>query len=213
MNWKRKSLKNFKLYAVTDLKEENAGNLKAIECALAGGVDVIQLRSKVFSDGALFELGQKIRVLTHRMKKLFIVNDRLDLALALNADGVHLGQDDLPLAAACRIAGKNLLIGCSTHNFKQAVEAEREGADYIGFGPIFGTPTKPAYQPIVLDLIARVMKRIQIPVVCIGGINHSNVKEVIGAGDNRVAVVRAIFSSSNPRQSAVELKGLMNGKH
>jgi thiamine-phosphate pyrophosphorylase len=213
MSWKKKSLKNFKLYAITDLKKENPGILRTIERSLAGGVDIIQLRSKNLSDAALFELGKKIRTLTARMKKLFIVNDRIDLALALDADGVHLGQDDLPTSFARKILGKNKFIGRSTHSLKQALEAEREGADYIGFGPIFGTPTKPDYTPIGLDQIAQVMKRIQIPVVCIGGIDRSNLKQVIRAGAERVAVVRAVFAARNPYQSAFQLKGLMNGRH
>jgi thiamine-phosphate pyrophosphorylase len=173
----------------------------------------VQLRSKILSDASLFQLGKKIRLLTNRMKKLFIVNDRLDLALALEADGVHLGQDDLPLSMARRIAGKELWIGRSTHSLKQAVAAEREGADYIGFGPVFGTPTKPAYSPIGLNDIAQAMKHVGIPVVCIGGIDRSNLKQVVQAGARRIAVVRAVFSSRNPYQSAAELRGLMNGKY
>lgn len=213
MNWKKECLKNFRLYAITDIKKSDFDILRKIEETLKGGVDIIQLRSKTLSDRLLFELGQKIRVLTNRMKKLFIVNDRVDLALALEADGVHLGQDDLSIASARRIARKNLLFGRSTHTLKQALEAEREGADYIGFGPIFETPTKPTYQPIGLNRIAQVVKRVHIPVVCIGGIDRSNIRQVLQAGARRVAVVRAIFSSHDPYQSANELKELMNGKH
>ena len=211
MNWKKECLKNFSLYAITDLKTEDPEMLKTIECALRGGVDMVQLRSKALSDRTLFELGKKIRTLTNRMKKLFIVNDRVDLALALHADGVHLGQDDLPMSEARRIVGKDQLIGRSTHNLKQALEAEREGADYIGFGPIFGTPTKPTYPPIGLGQIAQVMKRVRIPVVCIGGIDRSNVAQVLQAGARRIAVVRAIFAAQDPYRSAAELKGFLNG--
>ena len=209
MNWKKECLKNFSLYAITDLKTEDPEMLKTIECALRGGVDMVQLRSKVLSDRTLFELGKKIRTLTNRMKKLFIINDRVDLALALETDGVNLGQDDLPMSEARRIVGKDQLIGRSTHNLKQALEAEREGADYIGFGPIFGTPTKPTYPPIGLGQIAQVMKRVRIPVVCIGGIDHSNVEDVIQAGANRVAVVRAIFSTEDPFSAASEFSVIL----
>ncbi len=201
------------MYAITDLKTEDPEILKTIERALKGGVDIIQLRSKALSDSALFEWGKKIRTLTNRMKKLFIVNDRIDLALALDADGVHLGQDDLPIEAARRVLRKNQLIGRSTHNLKQAVEAERQGADYIGFGPIFGTPTKPAYPPIGLSQIDQVMKRVRIPVVCIGGIDRSNLAQVVRSGARRVAVVRAIFASQDPYQSAAELKRFLNGQY
>ena len=209
MNWKKECLKNFSLYAITDLKTEDPEMLKTIECALRGGVDMVQLRSKALSDRTLFELGKKIRTLTNRMKKLFIINDRVDLALALETDGVHLGQDDLPMASARRIVGKDQLIGRSTHNLKQALEAEREGADYIGFGPIFGTPTKPTYPPIGLGQIAQVMKRVRIPVVCIGGIDRSNVAQVLQAGARRIAVVRAIFAAQDPYRSAAELKACL----
>ena len=211
MNWKKECLKNFKLYAITDLKAENPQILEQIKGALRGGVDMVQLRSKTLSDHALFKLGEKMRMLTRQMKKLFIVNDRVDLALLLDADGVHLGQDDLSIASARRILGKNgKIIGRSTHSLKQAMKAEREGADYIGFGPIFGTPTKPTYQPIGLKPIHQVMKRVRIPVVCIGGIERSNIDKVINAGAQRIAVVRAIFSTADPYQAALHLKGLMN---
>ena len=220
MSWKKECLKNFKLYAITDLKAKDPRILKVIERALKGGVDVIQLRSKTLSDAALFELGQKIRTLTNRMEKLFIVNDRVDLALAVGADGVHLGQDDLPIAFARRLSGKNLLIGRSTHSLKQAEEAQTQGADYIGFGPVFGTPTKPTYPPIGLSQIPQVMKQIRIPVVCIGGIDHLNAAEVVRAGARRIAVVRAVFAADDPYQSAVELKAclpagreFLNGSH
>ncbi len=211
MNWKKERLKNFKLYAITDLKEKDPIILAKIRAALRGGVDIVQLRSKSLSDRALFELGKEIRKLTLNLKKLFIVNDKIDLALAVKADGIHLGQTDLPIKVAHQIIAKrDLIVGCSTHSLKQAVQAEREGADYIGFGPIFETPTKPTYDSIGLKIIRPVMKQIQIPVVCIGGINSSNVGKVIDAGAQRIAVVRAIFSAANPYQAALELKGRLS---
>lgn len=208
MNWKKECFKNFKLYAITDLKEEDPKILDLVQRALAGGVDVIQLRSKALSDSALFRLGKKIRRLTERMKRLFIVNDRVDLMQVLDADGVHLGQTDLPVPAARHLIGnRDKWIGKSTHSLSQAIAAQKEGADYIGFGPIFGTPTKPTYPPIGLRSIRTVMKRVQIPVVCIGGIDESNVDSVIRAGAKRIAVVRAIFATEDPYQAAKELKG------
>ena len=210
MNWKKERLNNFSLYAITDLKDEDPAILSKITKALRGGVDVIQLRSKSLSDGALFRIGKKIRVLTRKMKKLFIVNDRVDLMMALDADGVHLGQDDLEIQTARKIIqNRNQIIGRSTHSLAEALKAQQEGADYIGFGPIFETPTKPDYKPVGLDLIRMVLKRVRIPVVCIGGIDASNVKRVIQAGANRIAVVRAIFSSQNPEKAARELKEMV----
>lgn len=210
MNWKKERLKNFRLYAITNLEEEDSAILAKITGALRGGVDMIQLRSKSLPDRILLSLGEKIRRVTRKLKKLFIVNDRVDLMLTLDADGVHLGQNDLPIRFARRmIGGRNKMIGCSTHNLKQAIVAEREGADYIGFGPIFETPTKPAYQSVGLRAIGGVMRRVKIPMVCIGGIDHSNIGDVIQAGACRVAVVRAIFSARDSYQAASELKRLM----
>lgn len=211
MDWKRNCLLNFKLYAVTDLKAADTGWMKDIEGALRGGVDVIQLRSKVLSDRSLLDLGRTVRSMTRRMRKLFILNDRPDLALALCADGVHLGQGDIPMREARKIlAGRRMLIGKSTHNLKQAVAAQSEGADYIGFGPVFGTPTKPDYLPIGLDDIGFLQRKIRIPFVVIGGINRSNVESVLQAGADRVAVVRAIFGKGNTFRNATMLKRKIN---
>ena len=210
MNWKKERLKNFKLYAITDLKEEDPEILAKITGALHGGVDIIQLRSKTLPDKILLSLGKKIRGVTQKLKKLFVVNDRVDLMLALDADGVHLGQEDLPIQVARRmIGGRDKMIGCSTHSLEQAIDAQHEGADYIGFGPIFETPTKPTYQPVGLDVISEVMKRIRIPVVCIGGIAPSNIEKVVQAGARRVAVVRAIFSVDDPYRAASELNVIL----
>ena len=210
MSWKKKCLENFRLYAITDIKAEDPKILSKISEALRGGATIIQLRSKMLSDDALIKLGKKIREITQKFKALFIVNDRVDLMLAIDADGVHLGQNDLSIKSARRImARSDQIIGRSTHSLNQAVIAERQGADYIGFGPIFETPTKPAYQPVGLDDISEIMKRIKIPVVCIGGIDHSNVKEVIQAGARRIAVVRAIFSAADTYRAARELNVIL----
>ena len=207
MNWKKKCLENFKLYAITDLRENDPKILEKIEGALRGGVDIIQLRSKILSDRSLVALGKKILTLTRKMKRLFIVNDRVDLMKVINADGVHLGQNDLAIQEARRlIKDSEKIIGQSTHTLKQAIIAARDGADYIGFGPIFSTPTKPTYQAVGLDEIRQVVKRVQIPVVCIGGIDSSNIRSVVAHGANRVAVVRAIFSVAGPYQVACDLR-------
>lgn len=209
MSWKKERLASFRLYAITDLKGEDPAVLGKIQDALKGGVDVVQLRTTGLSDRSLLDLAKQIREVTNRLEKLFIVNDRVDLMLASGADGVHLGQDDLPIASARTLIGKKGLIGRSTHSLAQALDAEREGADYIGFGPIFKTPTKPTYQPVGLSSIREVMKQVKIPAVCIGGIDSENIQDVIAAGAKRVAVVRAIFASSNSYASARKLKGLL----
>ncbi len=211
MNLNKKRLNEFKLYAITDIKSENLEVLTQIKEALRGGVDIIQLRSKDVSDRFLLEVGKKIRQITFQTKKLFMVNDRVDLMMALDADGVHLGQDDLPIKIArAIIKNKSKFIGRSTHSAEQARQAVKEGADYIGYGPVFGTPTKPTYKPIGLDSIKKVVQNTKIPVVCIGGIDQSNTKSVIKAGANRIAVVRAIFSSAHPFHAARELKRMIS---
>lgn len=210
MNWKEECLKKFRLYAITDLKGQNPKILDQIEGALRGGVDIVQLRSKVLSDRASLELGKKIREITRKWRKLFIVNDRIDLMLAMDADGVHLGQNDLPIGVARRMINNgDKIIGKSSHGLKQALQAEREGADYIGFGPIFETPTKPTYPPVGLKAIRQIMKQVKIPVVCIGGIDQKNVKKVIEAGAERIAVVRAIFAATNTYLAAHHLRRLI----
>ncbi|HNV87105.1 MAG TPA: thiamine phosphate synthase [Candidatus Omnitrophota bacterium] len=210
MDWKRKLLKAFNLYAVTDLREPDSSILKKIEDAFRGGVDVIQLRSKALSDGELLKIGEGIRKLAKKYRKLFIVNDRVDLALACQADGVHLGQDDFPVALARKLLNdSSKIIGKSTHSLRQASEAQAEGADYLGFGPVFPTPTKPSYQAVGLIGFERLKKIIKIPVVAIGGIDETNLRNVLDAGAERIAVVRAIWNASSAFRAARNLKELL----
>ena len=202
MNSKKKLLKNFSLYAITDLKSDDPKIVKKVDAALRGGADVVQLRSKTLLDGPFLRLAQKLSPVVHRHKKLFFINDRVHLMLVTDADGIHLGQDDLPLSYARQILGFKKFIGRSTHSLAQAVKAEREGHDYIGVGPVFETPTKPDYNPVGLKLVEQVSKRIRIPFVAIGGIDASNVEQVIRAGAKRVAVVRAVFAAKDVKNAS-----------
>lgn len=209
MNWKDEVFAGFKLYAVTDLREADRGYLDKIEAAYRGGADMVQLRAKGLRDGALYDFAREVRRMADRHRKLFFVNDRVDLALSVKADGVHLGQDDLPILEArrlARVAGTSLRIGKSTHSFQQALQAERENADYIAVGPVFATPTKPSYPPVGLALINQVRECLQIPFLAIGGIDLSNMHAVLEAGASRVAVVRAIFGAPDPEQAARALR-------
>ncbi len=199
-------MREFRLYAITDLKVYDERVCWQIEKALSGGVDIVQLRSKSLSDRELLKLGSLIRKIASREKKLLIINDRTDLALALDADGVHLGQEDMPIEIARKLLGRGKFVGLSTHNLGQAEEAQARGADYVGFGPIFATPTKPTYHPVGLRAIRAVTAKVKIPVVFIGGINESNIGQVIAQGAKRVAVVRAIFGSHNPHAAAQDLR-------
>ncbi|MBI4115806.1 MAG: thiamine phosphate synthase [Candidatus Omnitrophica bacterium] len=210
MSWKKKVFENFRLYAVTDLREADPSIFKKVEEAYRGGADIVQLRSKTLTDGELFRIGLRMRKVAHRFQKLFFVNDRPDLALALEADGVHLGQDDLPIAQVRRLLkGKQIFIGKSTHSLAQALQAVQEGVDYIGVGPIFETPTKPTYQAVGIELVKRVSKRVRIPFVCIGGVDQGNLKQVVEAGAKRIAVVRAIFGAKDVYVATKKLREVL----
>ena len=209
MTSRKKLLENFKLYAVTDLKKVDRFTLKRIEAILRGGADIIQLRSKTLSDLELYQVGKGIKKLVRKYRKLFFVNDRLDLCRALDADGIHIGQDDLPVKIVRSMLRRGRLIGKSTHSLTQAKKTLREDVDYIGCGPIYGTPTKPHYRAVGLSLIPKVKAIAKKPVVCIGGINLKNIDQVLDAGANRVAVVRALFEARNPYQVAREFKRIL----
>lgn len=210
MNWKKSVFENFSLYAVTDIREEGPEILERVEAAYRGGADIVQMRSKTLSDRKLYDLGLRWRKLANRFRKLFFVNDRIDLALAVGADGIHLGQDDLPQGSVRNLLkGKKIFVGRSTHSLPQALRAAADGVDYIGVGPIFETPTKPAYQAVGLDLIRKVKRRVRIPFVCIGGINANNLRQVLDAGATRVAVVRAVFAEKDVCQATRNFKEVL----
>jgi thiamine-phosphate pyrophosphorylase len=209
MNWKEIVFNDFRLYAVTDLKNESLDVLKKIEAAYRGGADIVQLRSKTLPDAALIRLGLRIGKIAQKYRKLFFMNDRVDLALATGADGVHLGQEDMPVRVARKLmkhAGRRTWIGKSTHSLKQALAAVTEGADYIGVGPVFATPTKPGARSVGLRFVKQAAMKIRIPWVAIGGIDLGNIREVARAGAARVAVVRAIFAAGKPESAARKLK-------
>ena len=174
--------------------------------AIRGGADVIQLRDKHASARALIEEAHRVKRLTDAAGIPLIINDRADVARAVGADGVHLGQDDLPIHEARAILGEGRLIGASTHSLEQAQVAVREGADYIGCGPIFPTPTKPDYGSVGVGLIGQVRAAVQVPVVCIGGIDQTTIEDVLAAGAKCVAVVRAVCGAPDPEAAARALK-------
>ncbi len=161
---------------------------------IAGGVDILQLRAKQTLAPDLLALAEQIRPLTDAAGVPFIINDYPWLVPRSGADGAHIGQDDGPLAAAREKSGPGKIVGRSTHSLDQALAARDEGADYLGFGPLFATPTKPDYRPIGLDDIARVHTEItDRPIFCIGGIKLENLPEVIRAGARRVVIVSGLL--------------------
>ena len=206
-------LENKKLYLVTnsDNFESEDAFLDAVASALKGGVDILQLREKTMPANEILSVGKKIKQLCLQYDTTFIVNDRIDIAALLEADGVHLGQDDLDVISAREILGENAIVGISTHAPEQALKAVQDGADYIGAGPVFATPTKQGRIPVGLEYVKWASENINIPFFAIGGINEKNVQEVISAGAKRIAVVRAIINSSSPQKSSeIFLKKLNN---
>jgi thiamine-phosphate pyrophosphorylase len=205
-------VRDFKLYVIIDGKTAKGRDLVTVTReAIAGGADVIQLREKELPAGRILELARAIRKAIRTEEAVFLINDRPDIALAAGADGVHLGQDDIPPEAARAIMGRDKIIGVSTHCLEQARAAEEKGVDYIGVGPVFSTPTKPGYKSVGLELI-RFCQRCRQPAFC--GYRRYRRREcvrVIDAGAERVAVVRAVCGADDVRAAARILKErLMN---
>ncbi|MEC4802948.1 MAG: thiamine phosphate synthase [Jaaginema sp. PMC 1079.18] len=192
---RRERLKQASLYLVTTPSETL---LETVEAALQGGLSLVQYRSKEADDRQRYAEAQALCELCHRYDALFLVNDRVDIAIAVNADGVHLGQQDAPIAVARDLLGKERIIGRSTTNETEMQNAIAEGADYIGVGPVYATPTKAGKKPAGLEYVRYAAQNCPIPWYCIGGIDPKNVPEVVGAGGDRVAVVRAIMQAEQP---------------
>ncbi len=191
-----KNLMECRLYGIIDLGYVEEPDLARVaEQMIEGGVDLTQLRGKGKSLDELVGHAAKLHELTARFSTPLIVNDHAEIASRIPVEGVHVGQDDDSIEVARRKAGRSVLIGKSTHSLEQALAAQREGADYIGFGPIFATPTKPDYAPIGLADIRRVHAEVSLPIFCIGGINIDNLQSVIGAGAKRVVMVSALLKA------------------
>ncbi|GGG79331.1 thiamine phosphate synthase [Paenibacillus radicis (ex Gao et al. 2016)] len=191
-------MKDFRLYAITG-EQFHPGRdlLEVMEEAIAGGVDIIQLRDKDSSREEVLRKAKALRELTRKHGVTFIVNDYIDIALEVDADGIHLGQNDLSLQEARQLVGDKI-IGISTHAIEEALLAEEQGADYIGVGPVFATKTKvDVVDPVTVAYVQEVASRIRIPFVAIGGIKLSNVDEVIAAGATRICAVSEIVGSAD----------------
>lgn len=206
------SASDFKLYLITDRKLFNAQCLMylAIEIVLDAGVDCIQLREKDLSGRELLDMAVWMRELTKEYQAKLFINDRVDIALAVDADGVHLGQHSIPARAVREISANRLLIGVSTHSIDEAVEAEENGANFITLGPIYETPSKLQYgNPIGLDIIRKVKSGVSIPVFAIGGIKLDKVEQVREAGADGIALISAILSSENIKKTTEEFLRLL----
>ncbi|MGG6295492.1 thiamine phosphate synthase [Leptolyngbya sp. AN02str] len=188
-------LKRSPLYLVTSPSDRL---FETVEAALQGGLTLVQYRDKNRNDDERFPLAEKLKQLCHQYKALFIVNDRVDLAIAVDADGVHLGQQDMPIAVARRLIGTHKLIGRSTHCPDDLHRAIAEGADYIGVGPVYETPTKAGRAAAGLDYVRYAAQHATLPWYAIGGIHPDNLSDVLAAGATHVAVVRAIMAAPDP---------------
>lgn len=192
------NLANARLYGIMDLGYVERGNAaRVVEQMIEGGVDLIQLRGKNKSMGELLDLAAELHELAAKFSMPVIVNDYAEIARAAPVEGVHIGQNDDSIEIARQKAGREILIGKSTHSLEQARAAQAEGADYIGFGPIFATPTKPDYAPIGLENIKRVHEEVNLPIFCIGGINIDTLQSVLDAGAKRVVMVSALLKAHN----------------
>jgi thiamine-phosphate pyrophosphorylase len=204
----------WRLYVITDEQVgRGRSHLQIAEAAIRGGADVLQLRDKESSGGRLFRVALQLRKLTREAKVPLIVNDRLDIALAVDADGVHLGQADLPASVARNIMGSGRILGVSAETVAEAVAAEKDGADYLGVGPVFDARgTKPdAGEPRGLELIASVRRRCRLPIVAIGGIDADNARKVLEAGADAAAVISAIAAADDIEEAARRMKGILEG--
>lgn len=190
---------DFDLYPVTCRKlSRGRSDLEVLDALIEGGARAAQLREKDLSDREFFQLAREFRRRTARAGLTLIINDRLDVCQAVEADGVHLGQDDFPVPEARRLLGPRMIIGASTHSLEQALRAVEDGADYINVGPIFATQTKQhSGPPVGLDLFRQVSRRVNIPITVMGGINLDNLDEVLRAGARRIAVVSAVTSADD----------------
>lgn len=201
MSYRRRRLAAARLYLVCDAQPD-----AFLRQALAGGVDIVQLRMKDAADEQILAAAARLRPVCGEHGALLIINDRPDLAVAAGADGVHVGQDDLSVAAARAAVGPERLIGLSTHTPAQVDAAGPAGADYIGVGPVNPTPTKPGRPAVGLELVRHAAAHARVPFFAIGGIDAGNVAAVRAAGAGRVAVVRALTESADPQAAARSLR-------
>jgi thiamine-phosphate pyrophosphorylase len=206
--------KDLLLYLCTD-RVLALGRLiaEAVEAAIAGGVTMVQLREKDASTGEFYRIALEVKALTRRHHVPLVINDRLDIALAVEAEGLHIGQSDLPLPAARRLAGEKLFIGVSASTVEDALRAEAEGADYLGVGAVYPTGSKAdTGEAIGLEGLAAICAAVKIPVAGIGGVNASNAAEVIRAGAGGIAVLSGILSRPDIEEAARNLRGILDGQ-
>lgn len=208
MNCSREMMR---LYAVTDRSWLNGQTLyEQVEQVLKGGVTLVQLREKGLGAEQFLQEARQIQQLCHRFGVPLIINDSIEVALAVDADGVHLGQDDANAAQARQLLGKDKIIGVSAHNVQEALQAVQDGADYLGSGAVFGSGTKTNVSTLPMQTLREICSAVPIPVVAIGGITEQNLQQLSGSGIAGAAVVSAIFAQENIEEAAIRLRGLLS---
>jgi thiamine-phosphate pyrophosphorylase len=209
------NLTNTLLYGILDLHYVDASDMARVaRSMIEGGVDLIQLRAKEKSIEEIIDLADRLHKITSEASVPLIVNDYPEVAARVPVEGVHVGQDDDSVAAARKKSGRDIIVGKSTHSLEQATVAQSEGANYIGFGPIFATPTKPDYKPVGLANIKQVHQNVTVPIFCIGGIKRDNLDQVIAAGARRIAIVSGLLKAPDitdyARQAKTTLSAIRN---
>lgn len=197
---------DYTLYLVTDRELMSTKTLEeAVEQAILGGCTLVQLREKTASSREFYQTALNIKAITDKYKVPLIINDRVDIALAIDADGVHVGQSDLPATIVRKIIGKDKILGVSAGCAEKAIEAQREGADYIGVGALFSTSTKTDAKSVSKETLMKIVKEVSIPVVGIGGINEQNAAQLKNTGIDGIAVVSAIIAQKDIKLSAEKM--------
>lgn len=198
------------LYLVTDKSEDIEKFLKTIEESIKGGVSIVQIREKTAETLDFYNLALKVKKITTKYNVPLIINDRIDVALAIDADGVYVGQSDMPCDVTRKLIGKDKILGVSASTISEAKKAQEDGADYIGTGAVFPTATKDDAPSITKQDLKKIVDAIDIPVVAIGGINHENASELIETGISGLSVVSAIMNAENPKKASEELLNVFN---
>lgn len=198
------------LYLVTDNSDDVERFLNIIEEGIKGGVTVVQIREKTADTLDFYNLALKVKEITTKYNVALIINDRVDIALAIDADGVHVGQSDMPCDVTRKLIGPDKILGVSAATIPEAKKAEADGADYIGTGAVFPTATKDDAPKVTKEELAEIVKSISIPVVAIGGINLDNACELVDTGIAGLSVVSAIMNSENPKKSSEKLLNIFN---
>lgn len=201
---------NYKLYLITDRSFLNGRSLKdCVEAAIKGGVTLVQVREKDASTREFYKIAKEVKESTSKYNIPLLINDRIDIALAIDAEGVHLGQSDMPIKLARKILGEDKIIGISANTLEEALEAQKAGADYLGIGPVFYTGTKKDIdEPIGVHGLKEITQNIRIPSVAIGGINKENAESVLETGVNGISVISAILGSEDIEKASIELSSI-----